>query len=94
MYTVIAKFWVKPENQSEFKTLADKLGAVSNTEEGVNVYQLHKDTTDPERFATIEVYTEQAAHAFHAETPHVKELFPQMCALCAEEPIIEFYDEI
>lgn len=94
MYTVIAKFHVKPENQPVFKQLADQLGAASSTEGGVKVYQLHRDTTDAEHFATIEIYTEQAAHAFHAETPHVKALFPQMCALCVQEPIIEFYDEI
>ena len=94
MYTVIAKFWVKQDNQKAFKDLANKLGAISNEEEDVIIYQLHEDTTNPERFATIEVYKEKASHTFHADTPHVKELVPQMCALCAEEPIIEFYAEI
>ena len=94
MYTVIAKFWVKPENQKEFFEIAHKLGVKSNEEAGVKLYELHADTTDPERFATIEVYREQAIHAAHAESAHVKDLFPKMCALCVEEPVIEFYQQI
>lgn len=94
MYTVIAKFLVKPDQQKAFKDLAEKLGAASIKEDGVIIYQLHEDTTDPERFATIEVYQQKASHTFHAETPHVKDLFPKMCALCAEEPVIEFYAQI
>ncbi len=94
MYTVIAKFFVKKEQQEAFKDLANKLGAISNKEEGVIIYQLHEDTSDAERYATIEVYKEKDCHTFHADAPHVKDLFPQMCALCAEEPVVEFYAEI
>jgi quinol monooxygenase YgiN len=94
MIKIIAKMPVQPDKIPAFQALAKELVAKSAAEEGNVSYSLNVSQADPNTFAIIECWKDQAAIDFHNNTPHFTTLLPQMSALCSSEVIIDLYDEI
>jgi quinol monooxygenase YgiN len=94
MIKIIAKMPVKADQVAQFKALAQELVAKSAAEEGNVSYSLNVSQADPNTFAILECWRDQAAIDFHNNTPHFTTLLPQMSALCSGDIAIDLYDEI
>lgn len=94
MIKIIATMPVKAAKVEEFKAIARELVAKSAAEEGNISYSLNVSQADPNRFAVVEFWKDQAAIDFHNATEHFTTLLPKLAELCDGEIGIEQFDTI
>jgi PTH1 family peptidyl-tRNA hydrolase len=61
----------------------------SSKESGNISYSLNVSTENPNLFAIIEFWKDQAAIDYHNETPHFKEILPKLAEMCVGDISIE-----
>jgi quinol monooxygenase YgiN len=82
MITFVNHMRVPPENASAFEELLTHVAEMSNDREpGVVFYGYGRSVDDPDTYAVVEVYQNQAACASHGDTDWVKESVPKFMTL-------------
>jgi len=94
MIKIIVNMPVKPGKVEEFKALAKDIVAASAAEAGNVYYTLNVSKDDPNLFAIMECWKDQAAINYHNATPHFTGILPKMIALCEGDIPIKLYDEV
>ena len=94
MIKIVAKMPVKANEVENFKATAKELVEKSAAEEGNVSYSLNVSTENPNLFAIIECWKDQAAIDFHNNTEHFTGILPKLSALCEGEVSIELFNEI
>ena len=94
MIKIVAKMKAKASEVEAFKVLARELVEKSAAEAGNISYTLNVSTTDPNQFAIIECWKDQAAVDFHNNTEHFTGLLPKMAQLCDGEITVELFNEV
>ena len=95
MIKIVAKMTVKEGCAEEFKAAAKALVEQSAAEAGNVFYTLNVSAEDPNKFAIIECWKDQAAIDFHNQTEHFTTILPKLGALCEEGGnAVEFYQEV
>lgn len=74
MITVVAKIFVKEGKAEEYKAVAKKLEAVTNSSEPECIsYRLYVDSRNPGQFAFIEEWESKESLKKHAASTHYQE---------------------
>ena len=94
MIKIVAKMPVKASEVENFKATAKELVEKSAAEAGNVSYSLNVSTENPNLFAIIECWKDQAAIDFHNNTEHFTGILPKLSALCEGEVSIELFNEI
>ena len=94
MIKIVAKMKVKGSEIENFKALARELVEKSAAEAGNVSYSLNVSTTDPQQFAIIECWKDQAAIDFHNNTEHFTGILPKMAPLTEGEMTVELFSEV
>jgi quinol monooxygenase YgiN len=82
MITFITHLRVKPGNAVAMDAILSEMCAkVCAHEPGVAYYAFARDAKDPDIYAVIEVYRDEAAFFAHGQTDYIKALLPQSAAL-------------
>jgi quinol monooxygenase YgiN len=82
MITYITHTRVSPGDAAAFAAVLEEMTAgVRETEPGVVYYGWSVNTEDPNTFAVVEVYRDEAAIAVHRETDHFKVATARSAAL-------------
>ena len=72
MLIVVVKVHVKSERIEEFRSATLENARKSVQEPGIARFDVLQDSSDPSRFALVEVYRSSEAPAAHKETAHYK----------------------
>ncbi|MFC9894408.1 putative quinol monooxygenase [Nocardia sp. NPDC127579] len=67
---VIADVTAKPEHAEQLGAALEELAAACRTEPGCRAYDLFRSTEQPERFLSVEKYTDAAAFEAHRAAEH------------------------
>ena len=94
MIKIVAKMPVKAGEVDNFVAAAQEIVEKSRKDAGNHVYTLNVKQDDPQCITFIEFWEDQAAIDAHNATEHFQRIFPQLCALCDGDPIVELYDEL
>ncbi len=94
MIKIVAKMPVKADQVDTFKSIAKELVEKSAAEEGNLSYSLNVSQADPNCFAIVEFWKDQAAIDFHNATEHFTTLLPKLAELCDGEIGIDLFDTI
>ena len=94
MIKIVAKLPVAEGKSEEFKQVAEELVEKSSAEEGNVFYTLNVSKQDPNLFAFMECWKDQAAIDHHNATEHFTGILPKLVAMCDGEVAIELYEEI
>ena len=94
MIKIVAKMTVKEGQAETFKASAKELIEKSAAEEGNIFYTLNVSVNDPNQFAIIECWKDQAAIDFHNQTPHFIGILPKLAELCQGETSVAVYHEV
>ncbi|MCR5388597.1 MAG: antibiotic biosynthesis monooxygenase [Lachnospiraceae bacterium] len=78
MLKVVAPMIIKKDKIDEFKKTARELIEKSNGEAGNVYYTLNQSTTNPQKFAMLECWKDEAALKTHMESEHFKSMLPVM----------------
>ena len=92
MIALVAKCFVLPGKEDEFKSLAAPLIEASNLEEGCLSYGLFR-AKDGSCLAFVEHWKDAAALEAHNNTPHFTSIVPRFAALVSKPGEVEFYEE-
>jgi quinol monooxygenase YgiN len=91
MITFIAHLHVPPENAQAFEDLMTHVASMSNDEPGVVYYGFAKSVDEPDTYAVVEVYRDQAACTSHGQTAWVTESVPKSLVLIDGMPRLAQY---
>jgi quinol monooxygenase YgiN len=94
MIKIVAKMPVKPECVEEFKKAVKPLVEGSAAEAGNVYYTLNVSISDPNLFAIMECWKDQAAIDFHNAAPHFTSVLPELRKFMAEGSSVELYNEV
>jgi quinol monooxygenase YgiN len=78
---IIAESKAKPGKAAELRAALLSMLTPSRAEPGCVLYTLHEDRADPGHFWFYEIWKDQAAFDFHAQTDHYKMLGPEIAPL-------------
>lgn len=91
---IVAKMPVAEENVEIFKSLAAELVEKSRQEPGNLFYSLNVHKKDPCLLTFIECWKDKEAIKAHNASEHFVRIFPQLAALCTEQPSAEMFAEV
>ena len=91
---IVAKMPVAEEHVEAFKTMAAELVEKSRQEPGNLYYSLNVHKKNPCLLTFIEGWKDKDAIKFHNATEHFTRIFPQLAALCTEQPTAEMFVEV
>ena len=94
MIKIVAKMPVAADKVADFKAAARELVEKSRAESGNVFYTMNISRNNPNLFAVIECWKDQAAVDFHSATPHFTGILPKLAAMCDGEIAIELFDEV
>lgn len=94
MIVVSAVFQAKPGREAELESALRAMIAPVSKEDGTLAYAVHRAHDDDARFFFYEQYRDQAAVDRHMASPYLKALLDQVPALCANAPVVEFYQPL
>ena len=94
MIKIVAKMTVKEGNAEVFKATAKELIEKSAAEAGNIFYTLNVSVKDPNQFAIIECWKDQAAIDFHNKTEHFTTILPKLSPLCEGNMLVDVFNEI
>jgi len=75
---------LKPGKRDEFMALARPFVSETLKEDGVEFFEFHLSSTDPETVIAIEKYRTPEAHDLHHRTAHFAEMWGHVQRLCIE----------
>lgn len=91
MFTVVARYYAKPETADEVASLLPKLAEASRTEEGNVSYVVNRDLETPENFVIVEVYGTADDFQAHRDSEHFQEIgFGKIIPLLRERTVATF----
>lgn len=76
--------------EAAFRDMVKKVAS----EEGTEVYTLHRSSEDPALFMFYEKYKDADAFKVHSTTPHFKALFATVQSMLAAPPDIGMFTEL
>jgi quinol monooxygenase YgiN len=94
MIKIVAKMPVKEELKEQFVATAKELVEKSAAEAGNISYSLNASLENPNVFAMIEIWKDQAAIESHNNTEHFTGILPKLADMCAGEITIDQYEEV
>ena len=75
MITLAVKYQCNPGKSDDVIAALRRMSAlVKQHEPGCHAYQISRSNDDPDALLLYELYTDQAALEFHAQTSHFKEI--------------------
>lgn len=74
MFTVVARYFAKPETTDEVASLLPKLAEASRAEEGNVSYTVNRDLETPENFVIVEEYGDADDFQAHRDSKHFQEI--------------------
>ena len=78
MLVLIAKYYVKPGNLTTVLAELKKMKPlVQNNEPGCKLYQVSRSTENDDTIVLYEQYDDEAALAYHRETPYFKTIIEE-----------------
>jgi len=89
-----ARFQAKAEKLEELRTRLLKMVEFTKQEDGCLFYDLHVDRTDPTIFYFLEGWKNEAALAFHDQTPYVKAIIKDAPELTTDGIKVNFMSRI
>ncbi len=90
---LIVKLNVRDGKGPEFEAaFADQALAVRANEPGNRLYTLVRSRSDPQKYAVMEIYDDDAALQAHGAAPYMAENRPRIAPLLAEGTEFERYD--
>ncbi len=92
MLIVIATLPGKPEKRTEIAGVLASAAATSRGDAGCLSYAFHVDVEDPDRWVSVETWSDQASLDAHFATPHLAELFRVAPELLSGDPVIQTYE--
>src|SRR5262245_170480 len=84
MKFVIGWLKLRPGKRDEFMALARPYIATSLKDDGVDFFEFHLSSTDPDTVIVVERYRTPEAHVLHNQTPHFFEMWGLVQRLCIE----------
>ena len=84
MKFVIGWLKLRPGMRDEFMALAGPFIEAALRENGVEFFEFHPSSTDPDTVIAIEKYRTPEAHDLHHQTPHFAEMWGHVQRLCIE----------
>ena len=84
MKFVIGWLKVKPGKRDEFMALALPFAATALKQDGVEFFEFHPSSTDPDSVIAIERYRTAEVHDLHHQTAHFAEMWRNVQRLCIE----------
>ena len=94
MIVVSAVFQAKPGCEAELESALRAMIEPVSKESGALEYAVHRAQDDAGRFFFYEKYRDQAAVDLHMASPYLKALLAKVPALCANAPVVEFYQPL
>jgi quinol monooxygenase YgiN len=88
---VVARIVARPETVDAVKAILVSMIAPTRQEPGCLIYELFQCETDPTDFTFVEEWTDAAALAAHAASPHIAGVQTALRALLAQEPSVRAY---
>lgn len=92
MAVCVAILRAKPEHAEEVERTIRAIAAATRDEPGALTFVLHRQGDDT--FIVYEKYADEAAREAHFATPYVSSLVARFPELLAQEPQIEFAEEL
>ena len=84
MKFVIGWLKVRPGKRDEFMALAGPFIGATLRESGVEFFEFHLSSTDPDTVIAIEKYRTPTVHDRHHQTAHFAEMWEHVQRLCIE----------
>lgn len=81
MIYIVSRNCIRPEKREEFCAITAELVEKSRAEEGCVSYELVVERDDPNAFAFLEKWRDQAALDAHNQSEHFTRIVPQMRAM-------------
>ena len=94
MIVVSAVFQAKPGGEAELESALRAMIEPVSKESGALEYAVHRAQDDAGRFFFYEKYRDQAAVDLHMATSYLTALLAKVPALCANAPVVEFYQPL
>jgi len=94
MIIIVAQFTVLPGKTDALMKEVKPLIEATCEESGCMTYILHQDIKNPDNFAFIEHWKDQASVDAHMRSEHFKTIGPKLSELCIARPTIHFYKEV
>jgi quinol monooxygenase YgiN len=94
MIIIVAQFTVLPGKIDALMKEVKPLIEATRKESGCITYILHQDIKNPDNFAFIEHWRDQASVDAHMRSDHFKTIGPKLNELWAARPTIHFYKEV
>lgn len=80
------EFRAAPGRADDLREALLALVAPTRAEDGCELYDLHDDPADPDRYVFYEIWSAPAAHAAHDRTEHVRGIVAALPQLTAQPP--------
>ena len=94
MALVLAVTWVaKPGNESEVRSILERMGEASRQEPGVVDYTTHVNPENGAEFFIYEKYHDEAGLEAHQETEHFKTLVLERAIPLLESRVRKYYSD-
>jgi len=84
MKFVIGWLKVKPGKRDEFMALALPFAATALKQDGVEFFEFHLSSTDPDSVIAVERYRTPEVHDLHHQTAYFAEMWGHVQRLCIE----------
>ena len=84
MKFVIGWLKLRPGKREEFMALARPFIATTLKEDGVEFFEFHLSSTDPDTVIVVEKYRTAEVHDLHNQTAHLAEIWGHVQRLCIE----------
>ena len=94
MIIIVAQFTVLPGKTDALKKEVEPLIEATRKEPGCISYVLHQDIKNPDNFAFIEHWRDQASVDAHTRSDHFKTIGVKLNALRVAPPTVRFYEEV
>jgi quinol monooxygenase YgiN len=95
MIGVVATLTVAEGKEAEFEQVfAEMAAGVHANEPGNKLYQLVRNKKNPQEYAVMELYEDEAALETHREQAHYKDAQPKLGPCLAGKPDIKFFDTV
>ena len=89
--TVLATFHVKAEKTDTFLAACRELIEHTMHDQGVESYQLQRNSDNPNHFVFVERWASKADLDLHLNTAHIAKAFPILVECCETEPQVQIF---
>ncbi|MBI4978635.1 MAG: antibiotic biosynthesis monooxygenase [Spirochaetes bacterium] len=94
MITIVAQFTALPGKTEAILKEIEPMITATRRESGCISYVLHQDIKNPDNFAFIEQWKDQASVDAHMQSDHFKTIGPKLNALRVAPSTVHLYKEV